>query len=198
MRFIDAIIEKLGLVRTQDLIPMLGMVQQDNCTLAEFVEELELCQEEMDSERLKFFRTRDVKVPERGTDLSAGYDFFLPNDFGHDLVIEPGQSALIPTGIHVSFPEHYVFIGFNKSGVAAKYKLLIGSQVIDADYQGQMHINLHNVGTETQTFKPGAKLTQFILLYVGLLPLDECSSIEELYGNVETERGAGGFGSTGV
>lgn len=146
---------------------------------------------------LRYFRTRDVKAPVRGTALSAGYDFFLPDDFGQDLVLEPGESALIPTGVHVSFPKDYVFIGFNKSGVAAKFKLLIGSQVIDADYQGEMHINLHNVGKHTQTFKPGAKLTQFILLNVGLLDTEEALSLGDLYAE-ETERGTGGFGSTGV
>lgn len=149
------------------------------------------------NDALRFCRTKNVKAPERGTSLSAGYDFFLPND-ADALVLEPGQSALVPTGIHVSFPKEYVFIGFNKSGIAAKFKLLIGSQVIDADYQGEMHINLHNVGTETRTFAPGAKLTQFILLKVGLLPVEEEASTQELYGDEVTDRSTGGFGSTGV
>jgi dUTP pyrophosphatase len=146
---------------------------------------------------LEFVRVRDVKAPERGTMLSAGLDFFLPND-AEPITIGPNESALIPSGIHVKFNPRYVLIGFNKSGVAAKKKLLIGAQVIDADYQGEMHINLHNVGDQVITFNPGDKLTQFIMLRVGLGSTRELKSLKDLYGEKETERGNGGFGSTGT
>ena len=202
MGFISKLIERLGLVTNQGLLPLLQLLQEENQFLNELVESIN----EQSGAQLRFALTRDVKAPARGTSLSAGYDFFLPNDYGcsaeqrepQKLVIQPGQSALVSTGVHVSFPKEYVLIGFNKSGVASKFKLLIGAQVIDADYQGEVHINLHNVGKSAQTFEPGAKLTQFILLKVGLLETEQADSVETLYNGEETDRGTGGFGSTGM
>lgn len=160
---------------------------------------------------LRFFKSRDVKSPERGTGLAAGLDFFLPDDFFMEvagpgdttvrvpeLYIPAGGSALVPSGVHVQFPSRYVLIAFNKSGIASKRKLLIGAQVIDADYEGEVHINLHNTGREAQVFKPGDKLTQFILLDVALLSAEEASSLANLYAGQQSERGSGGFGSTGA
>jgi dUTP pyrophosphatase len=146
---------------------------------------------------LQFYRSRNVQAPRRGTALSAGFDFHLPDDAA-PITLAPNESLKVPSGVHVRFDPRYVLIAFNKSGVAANKSLLIGAQVIDADYTGEVHIDLHNVGTETQTFEPGQKLTQFILLEVGLLDTVESGSLEALYADFDTERGAGGFGSTGA
>jgi len=70
--------------------------------------------------------------------------------------------------------------------------------VIDADYEGEVHINLHNVGNETQIINPGDKIAQFILLKVNLANPVEYNSLESLYGDSTSERGANGFGSTGA
>jgi dUTP pyrophosphatase len=153
--------------------------------------------QELNVDSLEYVRVRDVNAPVRGTEFSAGYDFFLPND-AEPVTIAPNKNALIPSGVHVKFNPEYVLIGFNKSGVAAKKELLIGAQVIDADYQGEMHIDLHNVGEQTITFQPGDKLTQFIMLKVGLGGTVERKSLDDLYGGKVTVRGGGGFGSTGT
>lgn len=146
---------------------------------------------------MKILKIRDVKTPNRGTSTSAGIDFYIPND-QTTLTIKPGESAFIPTGIKVSIPIGHALIAFNKSGVAVKKKLLVGACVIDEDYQGEMHIDVKNVGLDDVTLEPGDKIMQFICLPVNYVDVDEVSSLDELYGAIVSERGTGGFGSTGT
>lgn len=160
---------------------------------------------------MKYTKIRDVKSPSRGTSQSAGIDFYIPNDFNAGLpqAIPPGGRALIPSGIKVNVPSGYALIAFNKSGVASKTGLIVGACVVDEDYQGEVHLNVINTNVEHEIFaegvyvresgyvtiKPGEKLTQFILLPVNYENPIEVG-IDELYEET-TERGEGGFGSTG-
>lgn len=134
-------------------------------------------------------------MPNRGTARSAGIDFFVPNDFEAKTIL-PGESVLIPSGIKAEIPSGYMLTAFNKSGVATKQTLIKGAEVCDEDYQGEIHIHLINVGTEAQTIEPGQKLTQFILVPVFYDSIEEVP-IDELF-SAKTERGDGGFGSTGT
>jgi dUTP pyrophosphatase len=143
---------------------------------------------------MKFSKVKDVKSPARGTNLSAGIDFFVPNDF-QEMTLLPNQRCLIPSGIKVSLPPGYALIAFNKSGVASKTGMIVGACVVDEDYQGEVHINMINTSDLALTIHPGDKLTQFILIPVNYVHPSEVP-IEELYVS-ETERGQGGFGSTG-
>lgn len=145
---------------------------------------------------IKFSKTRDVKSPSRGTPQSAGIDFFIPQDFNGGLpkFLRPNQNALIPSGIKVNVPEGYALIAFNKSGVATKKNLYVGACVVDEDYQGEVHIHVTNVGQEDVEIAPGDKIMQFILIPVLYAKPIEVP-IDELYES-DTERGAGGFGST--
>lgn len=145
---------------------------------------------------IKFSKTKNVKSPTRGTSQSAGIDFFIPDDWndGLSLCMNPNTSVLIPSGIKVNVPEGYALIAFNKSGIATKKNLQVGACVVDEDYQGEVHIHMTNVGKEPVTIAPGDKIVQFILLPVLYAQPVEVP-IKELY-EQETERGAGGFGST--
>ena len=145
---------------------------------------------------LRFVKVRPVKDPARGTELSAGIDFFIPNNFEAKRVYN-NESILIPSGIKVKVPAGHVLIAFNKSGIASKKCLLVGACVVDEDYQGEIHINLMNVGTESQVLSPGDKIVQFVLLPVNYAGLEEATSLEDLYPTT-TERGEGAFGSTGL
>ena len=111
---------------------------------------------------MKFTKTRPVKDPNRGTSNSAGIDFYIPFDYP-DTEIEPGKSVLIPSGIKANIPSNHVLIAYNKSGVATKKNLQVGASVVDEDYQGEIHIHLTNVGTETTQVSPGDKIIQFLL-----------------------------------
>jgi dUTP pyrophosphatase len=146
---------------------------------------------------MKFIKTRPVKDPNRGTKSSAGIDFYIPYDYP-DTNIEPGKSVLIPSGIKANIPSNHVLIAYNKSGVATKKNLQVGASVVDEDYQGEIHIHLTNIGTETTQVSAGDKIIQFLLLPIVYEDLELVDTIEELYDNQVTERGEGGFGSTGI
>lgn len=146
---------------------------------------------------MKFLKTREVKSPNRGSELSAGIDFFVPNDF-RQVTLQPGMDVLIPSGIKVKLPEGYALVANNKSGVATKKQLVCGAAVVDEDYQGEMHLHLINVGQYQQTISPGDKIIQFLLEKQNYIMPQEVSTIEELFGGETTVRGEGGFGSTGT
>ena len=161
---------------------------------------------------MKYTKIREVKSPSRGTEQSAGIDFFVPDEWnsGEPLSVEPGGRVLIPSGIKVNVPTGYALIAFNKSGVASKTGMVVGACVVDEDYQGEVHINMINTNQPTEqsdgtvyatypgyvTIAPGDKLVQFILVPVNYANPEEVS-LEELYSEV-SERGEGGFGSTGL
>lgn len=163
---------------------------------------------------MKYSKTREVKSPARGTPQSAGIDFFIPNEWNEGLPysIPPGSRVLIPSGIKVNVPSGHALIAFNKSGIATKTGLIIGACVVDEDYQGEVHLSIINTNQPSETFSsngdayathpgyvtinPGDKLTQFILVPVNYANPEE-TNLEELYTNA-SERGEGGFGSTGI
>lgn len=167
---------------------------------------------------LKFFKTRDVKSPQRGTKKSAGIDFFVPNDLcpkdieGHnfyiynedinlEIVINPGGTIKIPLGVKVRCPDGYSMMFVNKSGIATKQNLMIGASLIDEDYIGIVHLHLYNPTNSinsTGIIKNGMKAAQAILIETNAVKIVGCAFEDELYSNFESDRGEGGFGSTGV
>jgi dUTP pyrophosphatase len=146
---------------------------------------------------MKIFKTRDVKDPNRAHSNDAGFDLFIPNDFLPQ-VLNPGQSVLIPSGIKARVPEGYALIAFNKSGVAAKKNLIVGASVIDESYQGEIHIDIKNVGNTPQVLSPGDKIIQLLCIKMNYVPIEIASTEDELFSDMKSERGTGGFGSTGT
>lgn len=150
------------------------------------------------NKELKICLTRDVKTPQRGTELSAGIDFFVPNDFnnGENFCLKPGERINIPSGVKIDFIASgltdYCLIFFNKSGISVKHGLLVGAQVVDADYQGEVHLNVLNVSSEDVEIIPGMKLVQGILVPVTYSGIQVCSE-DELF-EKNTVRGNLGFG----
>jgi len=142
---------------------------------------------------MKIQKVKDVKTPSRGTSKSAGIDFYVPNDIDA-ISLEPGQDALIPSGIKVNVPKGHALIAFNKSGIATKSKLIKGAEVVDEDYTGEIHIHVFNAGRGLSVITPGQKLIQFILIPVNYEGVEEVVELD----SIETERGEGGFGSTGT
>ena len=144
---------------------------------------------------LKYIKTRDVKDPVRGHATDAGIDFFIPND-EKEIILAPNEDVLIDSGIKVIVPKGFALIFKEKSGVATKKKLTIGAAVVDSDYRGVVHFHLFNNGLEYQTLHPGDKIIQGLVIPVSLCNPLEIS--DEEYENNITNRGSGGFGSTGV
>ena len=145
---------------------------------------------------MKISKIRDVKTPTRANSTDAGIDFFIPNDYEGKTEIFPGRSCLIPSGIKVNVPAGHALVAFNKSGVAVKKNFHVGACVVDCGYQGEVHINLTNVGESPQYIKPGDKIVQFVLLPLGE-PSVELVDSNNLYES-ESSRGEGGFGSSGT
>ena len=146
-------------------------------------------------EELKFSKIRKVKSPLRANPTDAGIDFFIPEDFGPKL-IHPSECVLIPSGIKANVPKGHALIAFNKSGVASKKCLDKMAEVVDETYQGEIHINIINNGSNVQELNPGDKIIQFILIPVSYAVPTECK-LEDLY-EEKSSRGEGGFGSTGT
>ena len=157
---------------------------------------------------MKFTKIRDVKSPERGTEKSAGIDFFIPNDF-KEMVLEPQHDVLIPSGIKVCLPENTMLMAANKSGIAtsavSKVKcgmtlkghehnttLMVGACIVDEDYPGEVHLHIVNTGKESAILKPGMKIVQFIVVPVIYTDVEE---VEQLTCTATSRQG--GFGSTG-
>ena len=138
-------------------------------------------------------KVRDVKTPTRGTSKSAGIDFYVPND-EKLITLIPGASALISSGIKVQVPEGYALVAFNKSGVAVKQGLSVGACVVDEDYEGEIHLHLINTSNIVREITPGQKLTQFVLIPINYADVQ----VVEEFPNRPSERGTGGFGSTGI
>ena len=168
---------------------------------------------------VKYAKVRIVKSPQRAHPTDAGIDLFAPNftqeyatdlklkniemnkdteinEFG-EIILLPGQSILIPSGLIFEIDYGCMALLLNKSGIAAKKHLLIGSQVIDTFYSGEVHIDLHNVGKEDVRISPCDKLVQMVIIPV-LTPDPKEFDKQEIYEHmiVDKVRGDGGFGST--
>jgi dUTP pyrophosphatase len=147
-------------------------------------------------ELIRFLKTREVTTPQYGTPGSAGIDFFVPNDYV-GVTLNPGESVLIPSGIRARLPLHTALIAMNKSGVATKKRLQVGACVVDCDYQGEIHIHVFNTGLNPVEINAGDKLVQFLLTPIIKAKLIECETEDQVF-PAQTERGSGGFGSTGT
>ena len=143
--------------------------------------------------RIRYVKIRDVKDPSYGTKGSAGIDFFVPNDLG-SFTVYPGDSILIPSGIKVELPDETALIAFNKSGVCTKQSLQVGACVVDSDYRGEIHLHVFNYSNQIQFIESGQKLVQFVLLPYHQATLSRVDM--ETFST--TQRGEGGFGSTGL
>jgi dUTP pyrophosphatase len=148
---------------------------------------------------LEYCRVReDVKPPERANPSDAGLDLYSNQGDKEDIVIEPGKSAVIPTGYRFGVPHGYMIEIKNRSSVAAKRSLLVGACVVDSGYDGEVFVNLHNVGTETQTIEPQTKIAQGVMV-----PVVHFRALETHNGNLYnwypitiSDRGEGALGST--
>jgi dUTP pyrophosphatase len=120
-----------------------------------------------------------------------------PDESNTTMIIPAGESILIPGGIKMEIPFGYMGLFLNKSGVASKKKLLIGAQVIDTFYSGEVHINLNNVSNENTSFNSGDKLAQLVMVPILCCDMMEVSE-DKLYDKMtqDSNRGEAGFGST--
>lgn len=135
----------------------------------------------------------NVPSPEFKTDGAAGCD--LSAYISEDLILKSGESALVPTGIKISIPSNKYFAMLTaRSGLSVKHgiTLINGVGVIDSDYTGEIKAGLINLSGEDYVIRSGDRIAQLIFVPIERPDFDIVSELPE------TERGIGGFGSTGV
>ena len=130
-------------------------------------------------------------LPTYGSEFAAGADLYAVLD--EELTILPGETKLVKTGLAMEIPEGYAGLIYARSGLAAKRGLAPANKVgvVDADYRGEVMVGLHNHSDKAYTVQPGERIAQLVLLEVPAWETEEVESLDE------TERGTGGFGSTG-
>lgn len=132
-----------------------------------------------------------AKIPTRADTGSAGYDLYAATD--HDIQIPPHSNAMVGTGIAMAIPIGYFGGIYARSGIASKRNLRPANcvGVIDASYRGEIKVALHNDSPETKTIQAGERIAQLVI------KKHETADFEEVDELDETERGIGGFGSSG-
>ena len=130
-------------------------------------------------------------LPTRGSAMAAGYDLYACLE--EPVVIPPGETRKIGTGIAAAIPEGYFGGCFARSGLAVKGGLRPANcvGVVDSDYRGEFFVALHNDSAEERRVCHGDRVAQLVILPYLTAEFEECETLPE------TDRGAGGFGSTG-
>ena len=142
--------------------------------------------------QLLFAKVKEGAIIPTKTEENAGRDLYACFDEDY-IVIHPLETKLIPTGIATEIPQGYFGGVFPRSGLATKQGLRLANcvGVIDADYRGEWFIPIYNDTDVNQIIKPNERIAQMIIIPFYSVDLEE---VEELN---DTERGDGGFGSTG-
>lgn len=126
-------------------------------------------------------------APTRAHSTDAGLDLRTPVD----VTVPPHGSCIIDTGVHIELPQRTVGMLKSKSGLNVKSNI-ISEGVIDEGYTGSIVVKLRNTGDSTVRFSRGDKVTQLVVMPVFYVPIELVPSLD-----METDRGANGFGSTG-
>ena len=128
-------------------------------------------------------------MPAHSHDGDAGVDLYTSIDFE----LKPGERRLVPTGIAVAIPQSFVGLVCPRSGMAVKYGVSVvnGPGVVDSGYRGELKVALINHGAEQVRFERGDRIAQLLVVPVAVQELTEVAELPL------SDRGEGGFGSTG-
>ena len=129
-------------------------------------------------------------TPTYGSEFAAGADLYSAEE---EITIEAGETRLVHTGIAMEIPEGYAGLIYARSGIATKRGLAPANKVgvIDSDYRGEIMVALHNYSNNTQEIEPNERVAQLVIAPYIAAEFVEAESLDD------TDRGAGGFGSTG-
>lgn len=134
-----------------------------------------------------------LDLPAHATDDAAGLDLRAAVPEGQPLVLEPGDVALVPTGLQLALPVGTEGQVRPRSGLAARHAVTVlnAPGTLDADYRGECHVILINHGRKPFVIERGERIAQLVVARYERVRLEVVAELDE------TERGAGGFGSTG-
>lgn len=142
---------------------------------------------------LKVKKIRDnAQMIQRATKGSAGMDLHACID--ESITINPGEIKVIPTGIAIALEnENYVAYIYARSGLAIKHGITLANcvGVVDSDYRGEVQVGLTNISNKPYTIEPQERIAQLVIAPVCICDVVEVDNLDE------TQRGEGGFGSTG-
>ena len=135
---------------------------------------------------------KDAVIPTYGSKNAAGADLYACIDEAVEIL--PGETKMIPTGLSMEIPIGYAGFIYARSGLASKRGLAPANKVgvVDSDYRGEFMVALHNHSNEKQSVEPKERIAQLVIAPHLTVMFNE---VEELN---DTERGSGGFGSTGT
>ena len=136
--------------------------------------------------------SKNILLPKYETNGSSGMD--LAANIENEIEIAPGKSSIIPTGLAISVPKNFEIQIRPRSGLAAKNQISVLNTpgTIDADYRGELKVILINLSDKVFKIEKGLRIAQMVVCPVVKATLKEVDTLEE------TERGVGGFGSTGT
>ena len=142
--------------------------------------------------KVKVINKSSNALPAYATEFAAGLD--VRADIAEPIELKPLGRAIVPTGLYLEIPAGYEVQVRPRSGLAAKkgVTVLNSPGTIDADYRGEVRVILVNLSSDPFTIVPGERIAQMVFARCEQAQLEEAESLDE------TERGAGGFGSTGV
>lgn len=146
----------------------------------------------MTNERIYFtLRDETAKLPTRATDGSAGYDLYAAGQY--TVRVPAGEQMLIKTGVSISLPQGYEAQVRPRSGLALKHRVTVLNSpgTVDSDFRGEIGVILMNHGVGAFEVKPGDRIAQLVIAKYEVLPWLEVDVLDE------TDRGTGGYGSTG-
>lgn len=134
----------------------------------------------------------DLDLPHYATEHAAGMDLMAAVD--SPVTLAPGERAIVPTGLSIALPVGYEAQVRPRSGLAAKHGVTVANApgTIDADYRGEVGVILINLGKEVFTVERGMRIAQMVVAPVTMITWDKTDEL------LETQRGSGGFGSTGL
>ena len=132
---------------------------------------------------LEFHRRAGAKRPKRANPSDAGLDvFYSPKDPEVSAIkIAPGENKMLPTGLSFGIPHGYMLQVCNRSSMGAKRSLVVGAHIVDSGYDGEIFVDLHNIGNEVQHVAAGDKIAQLVLLPVVLFRASLVDQARALY-----------------
>ena len=142
---------------------------------------------------MRLVHGKDLPLPAYQSEHAAGFDLLAAVPSADPITIAPGARALVPTGLAIALPEGYEAQVRPRSGLAARDGLTIFNSpgTIDADYRGEIQVLLVNLGNAPVTITRGMRVAQLVVAPVVRAQILEVATLDK------TERGSGGFGSTG-
>ena len=150
---------------------------------------------------LEYKLRQGATAPTRANPSDAGLDvYYCPRDPNvSSASLKPGENMVLPTGLSFGVPHGYMLQVCNRSSMGAKKSLVVGAHIVDSGYDGEVFIDLHNIGTETQYVSTGDKIAQLVLVPVVHFRARQLKETDLYEDDISmSNRGEGALGSTDV